>query len=493
MLLALLGSGCSLFAAEVQEVVFAIPEAEGALSIGVFSDTGKLVRSLGTARAVGDFRIGLNGLHVPWDGKDDRGKICPAGSYEVRGWFIPVDVTVTGEAFHFNDWLPLEGPPEIASVTAIVPSAAERCLVVGVDAVGLPGLWSVGVDDVLARRVSLPSGVRFLAGDAHRIVLSSGEGIRILSTTDSATDGLLLTGLRANAAAVSGNSLLLLRESGDLLETLDLTASNPQANEGVEPPTGIRLVAMGRGPVLVSDGSKVWHRAEREFVEIPLGDSPTVVSLSAGPDATFWISGQTDAQTAFVRQYDLAGDLLRQLTLGAEVKSCHLSADPDRLRIFLLEELGAVQRVRGLEPMAQVDGETMEEGVAAWEVILDRSISKLGTPGFLEGMPSPDLTRTAKVISVEVPIASGTLEKKPQPAAITTLLRDGKLWLSGSDGLPLLEVTEVVGQPDVALAVGDNPGSLRLLVPIGAALAEFKVSGLGSLVRLDAGEIVLVR
>ena len=88
--------------AEDQSFAFALPEAEGRISLGVFDASGKLVRTLFASAEEKDFKIGLNGLITTWDGKNDAGEALPAGKYHVQGWVVPDSVSAEGVAYHLS-------------------------------------------------------------------------------------------------------------------------------------------------------------------------------------------------------------------------------------------------------------------------------------------------------------------------------------------------------------------------------------------------------
>ena len=75
----------SLLEAASQRFAVAIPAMEGPLTMGIFSEHGKLVRLLYRDATVETIPSGLNGLIMTWDGKDDLGNDLPAGSYHARG------------------------------------------------------------------------------------------------------------------------------------------------------------------------------------------------------------------------------------------------------------------------------------------------------------------------------------------------------------------------------------------------------------------------
>lgn len=68
-----------------QQFAVAIPALEGPVTMGIFSEQGRLVRLLYRDAAIETLPSGLNGLIMTWDGKDDRGLDVPAGTYRARG------------------------------------------------------------------------------------------------------------------------------------------------------------------------------------------------------------------------------------------------------------------------------------------------------------------------------------------------------------------------------------------------------------------------
>ena len=94
------------------EFVFAVPST-GRITLGVFDKNGHLVRTLHSLDGEEKFQVGLNGFISRWDGLDDSGKKVPPGTYHIRGYQIG-EATVTGEAFHFNDWISESDMPPIS-------------------------------------------------------------------------------------------------------------------------------------------------------------------------------------------------------------------------------------------------------------------------------------------------------------------------------------------------------------------------------------------
>ncbi|MFM8229732.1 MAG: FlgD immunoglobulin-like domain containing protein, partial [Chthoniobacterales bacterium] len=105
-------------AARAVEIRFVPAIPEGTVSLGIYDQSGKLVRLLCDEWPVDRFTAGLNGLSTEWDGKDADGQPVPAGVYRARG-FVMGDVRIEGEAIHFNDWIDSDNAPRIVSVGSI--------------------------------------------------------------------------------------------------------------------------------------------------------------------------------------------------------------------------------------------------------------------------------------------------------------------------------------------------------------------------------------
>ena len=61
---------------------------EGTISLGIYDQSGKLVRVLHRNAQLNDFTIGADALVTRWDGRDDAGQDLPAGQYHALGYVI---------------------------------------------------------------------------------------------------------------------------------------------------------------------------------------------------------------------------------------------------------------------------------------------------------------------------------------------------------------------------------------------------------------------
>lgn len=116
------GAGAVLQAAP-QHFTVAIPAMEGPVTMGVFSEQGKLVRLLYRDARVETLPAGLNGLIMSWDGKDDQGTDVPSGTYRARG-LVHGPLRATQIPF-FTPLIPEEEPASPFPADRIVLRAAE--------------------------------------------------------------------------------------------------------------------------------------------------------------------------------------------------------------------------------------------------------------------------------------------------------------------------------------------------------------------------------
>jgi hypothetical protein len=80
-------------------ISFVPPPMEGTISLGIYDQTGKIVRVLHQSAQLNDFTIGPDSLATRWDGKDDEHQDLPSGRYHARGYMVgPLKREDLGEA-----------------------------------------------------------------------------------------------------------------------------------------------------------------------------------------------------------------------------------------------------------------------------------------------------------------------------------------------------------------------------------------------------------
>ena len=61
---------------------------DGTISLGIYDQTGKIVRILHQNAQLNDFAIGADALVTRWDGKDDGLQDSPSGRYRALGYLV---------------------------------------------------------------------------------------------------------------------------------------------------------------------------------------------------------------------------------------------------------------------------------------------------------------------------------------------------------------------------------------------------------------------
>ena len=80
-------------------ISFVPPPMEGTISLGIYDQTGKIVRVLHQNAQLNDFNIGADSLATRWDGKDNEHQDLPSGRYHARGYMVgPLKRQDLGEA-----------------------------------------------------------------------------------------------------------------------------------------------------------------------------------------------------------------------------------------------------------------------------------------------------------------------------------------------------------------------------------------------------------
>jgi hypothetical protein len=69
-------------------ISFVPPPMEGTISLGIYDQSGRLMRVLHQNAQLNDFVIGADALVTRWDGKDDSYQDLPAGRYHAHGYLI---------------------------------------------------------------------------------------------------------------------------------------------------------------------------------------------------------------------------------------------------------------------------------------------------------------------------------------------------------------------------------------------------------------------
>jgi hypothetical protein len=499
-----------------QRFAFALPEAEGRISLGVFDSTGKLRRTLYVNAAETDFTAGLNGLIATWDGKDDLAQPLPAGRYHVRGYLVPDTLKAEGIAYHFNDWVDDEKAPRITRIDDFRQQAGGFVLLAQTLDHELPAVFRY---DRLRGFLWASYPGSAAASEARVTVLPPDSGAGNSPVSPSQGESLfspvkshMLAATDQYAAVLLGGSLYLLNMGeGTIVTTqverfpqaLSVDASHdalfvssarglsrvplpdlePAAQ--VETPLAFEALATVGGRILGASSAtwEVWEATDANWNKLPLTIAAS--SLSFGYAGTLWITGTNEKNgKPFTGQFDQQGEFLR--SYRDKFSPLRVCASTIVEEIAVLEKSEAAQRLRVLsldEKSTPTSGE--------WIVDFEKIIQDCRRFGIIDGKLVPDAGDVRQSDQVEVALATGGLTTSPNKLSIRVTAERTGLWLETESGLRLAFLANQSNVRRVVVLFGPKKEFLTVYAGDGAVVAEYVVRGLGNMVEIDAGEVEL--
>jgi hypothetical protein len=492
-----------------QRFTFALPEAEGRISLGVFDSTGKLRRTLYVSAAETDFVIGLNGLIARWDGRDDFGQALPPGQYRVRGYLVTDELKAEGIAYQFNDWVD-EKTPHITRIddfrkqpggVVVLAQALNDThpLVFRFDQLrGFLWTTSLGasVPPTLAEGAAHPTGEpRYHLAQFSEADLSPPTKNRLLATTEhyvAVLVGDTLHLLDMNAGTVIGtqpNPQVECIAAGDVALFVatrtgltKIVVPNLETIGEIDTPIPFDALAVHGQQMLGASSSywQLWATTDSKWEQLPLNIAAS--SLSFGFGETFWVTALDEKDgKPFTGQFNRQGEFLR--SYRDEFSPIRVCASTAIEEIAVLEKSGATQRLRVLSLGARSTGE--------WVVDFEKVIQSCENFGMVNGKLVPDAGTVPQIDAVDVPLSTGGLSASAQKLALRVTSDHGGLWLETKSGLRL---AFLANQPNVRRVVVEfrpEKKMLRVYAGDGAVVAEYAVKGLGNIVEIDAGDVEL--
>jgi hypothetical protein len=453
------------------QLMFLPPPAEGVISLGVYDSNGKLVRILKRAAEIDSFKSGLNGLFIDWDGKDSKGVPVPAGKYSARG-FLVGDVEISGEAFHFNDWVDLFDQHPIKQIlSASFLSGKSICALAEI---GTGKELLVDPSSSKYRGATLPADTRNVKFDGSQ-VLAIGENrtVRLDPITQETVEEKSYSGLRdfdqwhGKRIALTDKQIISSNENG--------------SDKSLSPPTDnlIRCAQLDSSAVVASSDGHLWKLQDGNFMSIPTGETGDLVDLSAGKGDTIWVLLRIGSKL-FLRQVDLSGQRMEEIGLPSDLQSARrVSGCRDDEDLLLTVELKPGDRVIGLH----FQNSKAEQSV--WQKWFDRSITPFHDFEVKDGKVVPSEAKTEST-PVSIQLAANPLENGAGTVVLIVTADESGAWISTNDGLPLLQVSKTKNIAD-AKWTADGTNGLRVFVSDGSVVEEYRVSGLENLFRFDAG------
>jgi FlgD Ig-like domain len=497
-----------------QRFAFALPEAEGRISLGVFDSTGKLRRTLYVSAAERDFKIGLNGLIASWDGKDDSGQPLPAGQYQVRGYLVTDDLKAEGIAYHFNDWVDDEKAPRLTRIDdfrkqpggiIVLAQALNEThpLVFRFDQ--LRGfLWATslgGAPGTIVEEAGPTGESRYHLAQFPQVNdPASSQSNRLLATTENyvvvlVRDTLHLLDMSAGTVIstqankfsqvdcfAASHDALIVGSQADLTK---IALPNLEIAGEIDTPIPFDALALHGEQMLGASSSywQVWGATDSKWERVPLTIAAS--SLSFGFGDTFWVTA-TDEKDGkpFTGQFNRQGEFLR--SYRDEFSPVRVCASTAIEEIAVLEKSGTTQRLRVLSLGAETTNTPGE-----WIVDFEKVIQSCEKFGIVKGKLVADAGTVPQIDGVEVALSGGGLSASAQKLAVRVTSDQAGLWLTTKSGLRL---AFLASQPNVRRVVIEFRPEKKILIVYagdGAVVAEYAVKGLANIVEIDAGDVEL--
>lgn len=454
-----------------KQLMFIPPPVEGVISLGVYDAHGKLVRVLKQAAEIDSFKSGLNGLFVDWDGTDADGKAVPAGKYFARGVLIG-DVTVSGVAYHLNDWVDDAQNLRVKTISSPVLLGG-RSLAVLADT-GRQEILIMDAASLKPQRFAADPGIIRLKSDGANLLAIYSDHIASIAVPDgTVTESNAAPNIRD--ADRSGSNWAILTDQEIQYKTAEQKTTIPLPTPDIN-----RCALLGTSLVVASPNGKLWRTEGDHLVPLELDESGELLDLCAGAGDQIWLL-IGDGPKTWLRQVDLAAKTSKDLTLPDGVpKIRQVSASRSNSDLLLDADLNPGQRVIGLHFQAAKDQQSV------WEKWFDRS---LVPHQFFDVHAGTVVRADSKTDSPPVLIRpeNNPLENTRQANFLLSAVADNQgVHLATNDGLPLLQISKTKGVGQVKWEPNRANG-MKVYLSDGTAVEEYSITGLQNLYRFDAG------
>ncbi|HEY3898877.1 MAG TPA: hypothetical protein VGM54_09710 [Chthoniobacter sp.] len=440
-------------------ITFLPPPMEGTLSLGIYDKKGKLVRVMAREATEKDFVVGLNGLIIYWDGKDDSGKVMPPGVYYARGYSVGA-IDVEGVGYHGNDWITEDDSPHIHKITTLFRS-------------------------VSAYNGAVVPGFEFDAQTA------AGADIGVICDAGSGK----ITNIATPQASLMDPPIPYgTPKPGDKPNETERQIGY-EGNHGNE----IEKKESHTWSYGIRKG-KVFRRTDAGWEELNLPSLENAIDVTIGESENvheseeLWVIDRT-AQGTLVKSFEIKftsrdAELKRRLVIEpGEPIPTQIAAGYGEV-LVLMEEQPGLQRIRALKFLQTVDGPSPENKISEWKTTVSKSIIASDTFDAVKNLlhqPDGKPFKAEPEFIVNL-VENPLLKNEPTTAHVSIGFNDHGSFLQTTDGLPLRRITET---PNLKWAVIGREGSgkqLTIFQSDGAVVEEFKARRLALMMAFDAGD-----
>jgi hypothetical protein len=212
------------------------------------------------------------------------------------------------------------------------------------------------------------------------------------------------------------------------------------------------------------------------------------IATVPGRDGSRWVIDRTEkgGNTIEVKQFSSKGDFLRRLPISPnDPKPKAIAASLTEDKIYLLEEDGARQRVRGLS-LAATKTDGSEQPVSEWKVDFEKSIVAHPKFSVAGGRVTAASTATPPD-KVKIKLQANPLLKDDRVTVEMMVGYDGDgSFLKAADGLPLCTISETQELRRALLWLHDA-NALDVFQDDSAVVEQFRVTGIDQMMSFDCG------
>jgi hypothetical protein len=212
------------------------------------------------------------------------------------------------------------------------------------------------------------------------------------------------------------------------------------------------------------------------------------VATAPGRDGSRWVIDRIDkgSKAVELKQFGGSGEFLRRLPVSPdEPQPRAIAASMNEDKIFLLEEDGTRQRVRGLS-LAAIKNEGNDQSVSEWKVDFEKSIVAHPDFSVVEGKVVPTSHGTAPE-TAKIKLQANPLLNDDRVTVEIMVGFDGDgSFLKTADGLPLCTISETEALRR-GLLTSRGPNTVDVFQDDGAVVEQFRVTAVDQMMSFDCG------
>ncbi|MEN3370125.1 MAG: hypothetical protein V7609_2268 [Verrucomicrobiota bacterium] len=246
----------------------------------------------------------------------------------------------------------------------------------------------------------------------------------------------------------------------------------------------VDLVPPGAGHVLYDVARKTTKLSDTDSETAP---SPEPSASVAGRDGTRWLIDRSESNTVELKQFSSTGEFLRRFPIApGDPQPKAVAASMTQDKIYLLEENGASQRVRGLS-LAETKKEGAEQTVSDWKVDFEKSIVAHKNFSLADGKPVATGGNAESPDKVKVKLLPNPLLADDRVAVELGVGVDADgSFLKTADGLPLCTISETQ-ELIRGLLSARGTNTIDVFQDDGAVVEQFRLTGVDQMMSFDCG------